>query len=287
MSDRADAHIHLFENGFQGSFTARPGVRIDEGALYTSLAADYRVKQALVVGYEGEAWARGNNAHIAAMTRQHAWVRPLAFVHLETPPDLDGLNVLWKQGFVGISLYVFSRHEVHALQQISDDVWVWIARHHWLVSVNTRGRGLNGWRPILDRHPELRLLISHMGLPPQVSQAPSADMARTALAELIEIARFRETRVKLSGFYAISEPGYAYPHCAAWSYVGALAEVFGPKRLLWGSDFAPALDSLSFGQTIGLFAEMPFLTDEDRQAIEGGNLLSLLGEIQTGTVTRD
>ena len=63
MSERADAHIHLFEKGFQGSFTGRPGVQIDEAALYDSLAKDHNVKQALIVGYEGHDWAAGNNAY--------------------------------------------------------------------------------------------------------------------------------------------------------------------------------------------------------------------------------
>ncbi len=40
---RADAHIHLFEGGYQGSFTARPGVRLAEAALYDSLARDHGV----------------------------------------------------------------------------------------------------------------------------------------------------------------------------------------------------------------------------------------------------
>lgn len=279
MCDRADAHIHLFENGFQGSFTARPGVRIDEASLYASLGADYRVKQALVVGYEGDGWARGNNAYIAAMAQRRAWVRPVAYVRLDAPPDLADLNRLHKEGFVGVSMYVFTDDDIHRLQMISDDTWGWIVGHRWLVSLNARGRALAAWKPILDRYPELRLLVSHLGLPPRVAQQPSAKAARTALAELIELARFRETRVKLSGFYAISEPGYAYPHRAAWPYVEALIAAFGPKRLLWGSDFTPGLDSVSFAQTIGLFAAMPFFSDQDRRAIEGGNLLGLLGEV--------
>lgn len=281
MSDRADAHIHLFKNGFRASFTARPGVQIDEAALYASLAADYRVKQALVVGYEGEAWAEGNNAHISALARQHSWSRPVAFVHLGAPPDPAALDARRRQGFVGVGLYIFGPDSLQSLQRISDDVWAWITEKRWLVSLNSRGEDLAGWAPILDRHPELRLLVSHVGLPPRAAQPPSAPTARAAMAELIGLARFPGVHVKLSGFYAISDPGYAYPHRAAWPYVEALVETFSPKRLLWGSDFTPSLDSVSFAQTIGMFAEMPFFSDEDRRAIEGANLLSLLGEVQT------
>ena len=38
MLERADAHIHLFRQGFQEGFSARPGVHIDELACFELLA---------------------------------------------------------------------------------------------------------------------------------------------------------------------------------------------------------------------------------------------------------
>ena len=86
-------------------------------------------------------------------------------------------------------------------------------------------------------------------------------------------------RVKLSGFYALTTPGYEYPHQAAWPYVEELLEAFGATRLLWGSDFSPSLEWLSFPQTFGLFGHMPFLSEAERRLIEGENLLTLLAEL--------
>ncbi len=62
MMQRADAHIHLFENGFENFFPNRPGVRIDEPLCYDSLAKEHDVVAALVVGYEGEPCYRGNTS---------------------------------------------------------------------------------------------------------------------------------------------------------------------------------------------------------------------------------
>ena len=73
--------------------------------------------------------------------------------------------------------------------------------------------------------------------------------------------------------------GYDYPHQAAWPYVEALVNEFGVDRLLWGSDFYPSIDHLSFPQTYGLFSKMPFLTDTDRRNIEGANLIRLIEEV--------
>ena len=284
MSERADAHIHLFEKGFQGSFTGRAGVQIDEAVLYSSLAKDHQVKQALVVGYEGDSWAKKNNTYIAKIARQYEWIRPTAYIHLDAPPNLKQLEELHRQRFVGISLYVFGEEKVKALGQIADEVWSWITQHRWIVSLNSRGNDLIGWVPILDRHRELRLVVSHLGLPPRVSTPPSRNEALVAMDEVVNLARFPGVHVKLSGFYAFSDPGHDYPHRSAWPYVEVLVEAFSPKRLLWGSDFTPSLDWLSFPQTLGLFAEMPFFSKEDRQFIEGTNLLRLLKQVRTGVV---
>ena len=55
-----------------------------------------------------------------------------------------------------------------------------------------------------------------------------------------------------------------------------LFDHFGPDRLLWGSDFSPSLDFLSFPQTFELFNKMPFFRQENIKTILGENLISLL-----------
>ena len=282
MAERADAHIHLFEGGFKGSFTARPGVTVDERALYASLAKEHGVTAALVVGYEGLDWAKGNNAHVGKLAAEHAWVRPVAFFDPAKPPTLDALEELRRDRFVGLSFYVFEDAGVKAVQAIDDHVWAWLDARRWIVSLNSKGAAIRGWEPVLERHKNLRLTLSHLGLPKAVpaGTTPDADQARAALAEVLALARFPGVAVKLSGFYAATEPGHDYPHRGAWPYVQALAEAFGIDRLLWGSDFTPAIDQLTFPQTFGLFAHMPFLTDADRARIEGANLLARLGEVE-------
>jgi L-fuconolactonase len=276
MSERADAHIHLFEKGFAGSFAGRPGVRLDEPACYASLASDYGVSQALVIGYEGAPWCVGNNDWLAQRVREYKWIRPLAYVDPRHPPSLLELERRQAQGFVGISLYVFDAEVQEALTRLPEAFWSWLVERRWLVSVNSQAPYWATWRPILQRHGELRLLVSHLGLPPKVSRAPSKPQADEALREVLALASFPGPRVKLSGFYALTEPGYDYPHVAAWPYVEALLTTFGVERLLWASDFSPCLDLLTFPQTFGLFAHMPFLDETKRRAIEGENLLGLL-----------
>jgi predicted TIM-barrel fold metal-dependent hydrolase len=277
MSNHADAHIHLFKGGYQESFASREGVQIDEVACYQTLMADHQVAAALVVGYAGASWCNDNNAHLADVVKQHQWVHPLAFIDLTQSLSLEQLNHLRQQGFVGLSIYVFDHEQEQALQTVPAECWQWLIDHHWLVSVNSKGQLWNAWQAVLDKFGDLRVLISHLGLPPRVDHA-SADMPGQ-IAEVTALGAYPGVCVKLSGFYAVTEPGHDYPHVAAWPYVESLNNAFSVNRLLWASDFSPCLDWLTFPQTIDLFAKMPFFSETDRQQILGNNLLALLDDI--------
>jgi predicted TIM-barrel fold metal-dependent hydrolase len=280
MPIRADAHLHFFRPGYAGVLPPScRRVEPDEVTLYAALARQYDIRQVLAVGYEGEPWAAGNNRYLAELAAEHGWIRPVAFVDAPAALDAGELERLAGQGFVGLSLYLFQDRPLDALEQAPGDVWGWLERRRWLISVNSRGQRWAAWETILARHPDLRLLVSHLGLPPALERPPSAAAAREALGPVLELARFGGARIKLSGFYALTTPGYDYPHRAAWPYVELLLEAFGAARLLWASDFSPSLEWVSFPQTFGLLAHMPFLGEADRRLIEGENLLGLLHEL--------
>ena len=281
MADRADAHIHLFEGGFQGnSFMKRLALPIDEAVCYASLAADHNVKAALIVGYSDAPWCANNHDYLVQMATQYDWVRPATYIDPTQPPSVDVLEQFKTQGFVGVTFYIFGPERIAALKAIPDEFWTWLTDHHWLVSVNSKGDDWTAWHDVLNRHPDLRLIISHLGLPPQMSEPPSPSQAQESLASVLSLGAFPQVRVKLSGFYALTDPKHDYPHRAAWPYVETLIETYSIDHLLWASDFSPCLDSLSFPQTFGMFKHLPFLTDEDRIKLEGENLLTLLNDIE-------
>lgn len=280
MLERADAHLHFFYPGYVATLpeTCRR-VQPDEVTLYAALAEKHGVRQVLAVAYEGSDWAAGNNDYVASLAAERAWIRPVAFVHDPAGLSVERLENWQQQRFVGLSLYLFSEEQGAALRGVPAEVWTWLVQRRWLLSVNSRGEHWRAWPPVLEQHPDLRVVVSHLGLPPAVAQAPDAVDAAVALKTVLALAKYPGPRVKLSGFYALTQPGYDYPHRAAWPYVLALMQAFGVPRLLWGSDYSPCLEHLSFPQTFGLFAAMPFLGAADRPLIEGGNLLALLADV--------
>ena len=280
MSMRADAHLHFFRPGYAAVLPDSCRRQLpDEVTLYKALAQQHAIEQVLAVGYEGQSWAAGNNAYLAELAGEHAWIRPVAFLGDPAQLDIDGLETLAAQKFVGLSAYVFDDVIEGALARVDAAVWAWLEKRRWLISVNSKGARWAAFVKILERHPNLRLLVSHLGLPPAAEGAMTEGSAHQRLESVNALAGFPGVCVKLSGFYALTVPGYDYPHRNAWPYVAALIESFGVQRLLWGSDFSPSLELVSFPQTIGLLALMPFLTDKDRAQIEGTNLLRILGEV--------
>lgn len=280
MSPRFDAHAHFFYPGFVEHLPENcRRLSPDEITLYTSLASQHDIAQVLAVGYEGSEWAAGNNAYLATVTAKNQWVRPVAFVADPTSLTVDQLARWQAEGFVGISLYLFSLEILTALGTVSNKVWEWFEDRAWLLSVNSTGEQWSVWQPILQAHPELRLLISHLGLPPAVTTVPTIDEARESLDSVLRLAIFPQTYVKFSGFYALALPGHAYPHSASLPYAQAISESYGASRILWASDFSPALEFVSFPQTIDVLQSMSWLTESELEAIYGGNLARLLATI--------
>jgi predicted TIM-barrel fold metal-dependent hydrolase len=282
MPARADAHAHLFEPGYVDLLPDSCRLRTpDEATLYSAYANQHGIEQLLAIGYEGAAWAAGNNAYLARLAAHTSWVRPVAYVADLASITVHDLANWQQQGFVGISLYLTSEAKAAAVADASAALWAWLEDHRWLVSVNSQGELWRLWSIILNSHPDLCLLAAHLGLPPAQAAPPTFEIVSELLAPLLSLAIYPGVQVKLSAFYALTTPGYDYPHQAAWPFVEVLAQAFGVDRLLWGSDFSPALEHVSFAQTVGVIEQMALFTADERNRIMGKNLLALLNNVVT------
>ncbi|MER7455793.1 hypothetical protein [Micromonospora sp. NPDC126480] len=103
--ERADAHLHLFADGYPGRYGRSPAGG-DELTVYDSLRRVHGIGPALVIGYEGAAEFAGNNAHLARLAAAHDWIAPVAYVPPTGTANPDDLDRWWSAGFVGISAYL-------------------------------------------------------------------------------------------------------------------------------------------------------------------------------------
>jgi len=121
-------------------------------------------------------------------------------------------------------------------------------------------------------HPGLRFVLDHLGKPRITAGEAGLAQWRTAIAPL---AACRNATAKLSGL--VSEADWAH-----WSvddlrpYVAAAVELFGPGRLMFGSDWPVCTTAASYGRVLAALREaLPDdLTPDETAAIFGGTAVA-------------
>lgn len=269
----ADAHIHIFGAGFAGPSGVSPAGD-DELKTYEELRVRHGIERSLVIGYEGEPKYLGNNREILRLAQDRPWMAPLVYLHVSTPPSVRELRRYRAAGAVGFALYLRVESEGVAFTQWPTGSLAELCAPGTIISFNATPEALAPAIKSVTNLGNARVIFSHLGLPGRFDTAPSPKYVRERLYPLLHLASIPSVSVKLSGLYAISE---RYPHQAARPFVDAILESFGPSRLLWGSDYAPALDYASFAE-ISDSHLVDRCTPTEIQDVMGRNLLRILGE---------
>lgn len=86
---------------------------------------------------------------------------------------------------------------------------------------------------VVETHPNLTLILDHCGL----NQQPSlvTDNPWEQLPEVIDMAKFPNVAIKLTGVVTLSKKPYPYED--VWPHLHKMVKAFGPQRIMWGSDF--------------------------------------------------
>ncbi|WP_229406921.1 amidohydrolase [Micromonospora sp. NBRC 110038] len=267
--ERADAHLHLFADGYPGRYGRSPAGG-DELAVYRTLRHEHGIGRALVVGYEGAPEFAGNNGHLAALAATHDWIAPVAYVPV-TGTDRAGLDRLWAAGFAGVAAYLPDPDAADAFAGWALTVAGPLNDARAVVSLNATPEATGRLGRALASLDGCPVLFSHLGLPGRQRAVPADQAAADRLAPLTDLAHLPHVGVKVSGLYAVSDPAEAYPHDAARPFVDLLLHRFGARRLYWGSDFSPSLDHVSFAQTLRPVG-LDGLSAAEAADVFGGNL---------------
>jgi L-fuconolactonase len=171
------------------------------------------------------------------------------------------------------------------LQDLAEDAWIAdpavdpAARamvHHGLVfDALVLPRHLESLHAFASRHADLRIVIDHGAKPPIAS-----GRIEPWRSEMARLAALPQVVCKVSGL--LTEAGERRGVESLLPYVQALWELFGPERLLWGSDW-PVLRLagdyqawLDMGHAL-FEAIDPTLSERQRADLFGGNAMRLYG----------
>jgi predicted TIM-barrel fold metal-dependent hydrolase len=111
---------------------------------------------------------------------------------------------------------------------------------------------------LLERTPELTTVVDHM------ADCPIDQPAE--LEKLIALVRYPNVFVKISHTWSISRQ--PYPWLDAQQYVHRLYDAFGPRRLMWATDWPIVEGWSTYDKALSVVRdEMKFLNAEDREWI--------------------
>lgn len=122
---------------------------------------------------------------------------------------------------------------------------------------------------VARRHPQLTLIIDHMGLRSNLRD----DEAFADLDVLLKLAAFENVCVKASAVPCYSNQEYPFRNLA--SYLARIYGQFGPKRMFWGSDVSRL--PCSYRQAVDHFLqELRFIAPADLPWVMGRGLSQAL-----------
>ncbi|MBB4952123.1 L-fuconolactonase [Agrobacterium vitis] len=157
------------------------------------------------------------------------------------------------------------------LQDLPDDDWIANPRldpaidamiaHGLSLDALVKPRQLQGLWQRVKRHPELPVVIDH-GAKPQIAQGRFIEWQK----DMARLAQCPNVHCKLSGL--LTEAGAQKPESLG-PYIETILDLFGGKRVLWGSDW-PVLRLA--GDYLGWLRQCEALVPKDDQpAVFGGN----------------
>ena len=193
-------------------------------------------------------------------------------IHLDDPKT-PALIPAWKQqrNMFGIRL-AFTPETAKWLTDGTAD-WFWPAAEKAGIPVMFLGGGIPNFARIAERHPQLQLIIDHMGLSIAIAQA---NKRAEAIDASVALAKYPNVSIKLS-----SAPTYsaeAYPYRDMLPHIKRCFDSFGPQRCFWGTDITNSFPKATYRQRITHFTEeLPFLSEQDKDWVMGRAIMRRLG----------
>ena len=113
--------------------------------------------------------------------------------------------------------------------------------------------------PIIARFPNVKVILDHVGGAPMDEDPPYP-----LLSNVLKMAEYPNVMVKLTPQpHKSKEP---YPHRDTFPTFRRIYDAFGPRRLMWGTNFPGVLRGVGYLPALELFrTHMNLLTEEDKE----------------------
>jgi L-fuconolactonase len=219
------------------------------------------VDQAVLIQMRGQ---RNNDYVLECARRFPDRLAAVVWVDVGRPDVAEVLGQLAADGAHGVRLFP------------TDPLPAWLAaaEHHLPVSCLGTGAqfATDAFAEVIQAVPDIPVVIEHLGSALERADAVAMQTRRTVFA----LARFPNVYIKVPGLgefcvraMPVVEPfpfETPIPPYLEWAY-----DAFGPRRMMWGSDFPPVTNREGYANALRFpMAEFAARADSDRAEIFGG-----------------
>ncbi len=258
-----DTHVHLWKSDPRYPWAKETTNPPNQDALPEKLLELMKANGVAKTLLIHVIYYRWDNSYMLDVLKQHPRIfRGICRVNPESPAAPDDLSRLSRTpGFAGVRLSPADGPEGDWIRgPLMPPLWKRAQDLKTVMTVLTSTRRLPDVGKLIERHPDLDVMIDHMADCP-IDQPEE-------LQKLLALARYPRVFVKISHMWRLSKQ--PYPYTDTHDMVHRLYDVFGPRRLMWGTDWPMLEPFCSYAQALSLVRdELKFLSFEDKRWVLG------------------
>lgn len=256
-----DSHVHVWKRDPRFPFAPEiknPPAQDASAEMLLALMKANGVSRTVIIQVIYYRW---DNRYLASVLKQHRHLfQGVARVNPEDPAAPDHLASLTEEhGFRGVRISPAAGATGDwILGPLMPPLWKRCGELKVPMTILAPVDRLPDVAKLIDKFPDLTVVIDHM------ADCPLGQPAE--LAKLTALARYPKVFVKISHMWSLSHQPYPYPD--SQEQVKKLYDVFGAKRLMWGTDWPVSEKFCTYAQAVNLYRRhLNFLTPDDRDWI--------------------
>ncbi|MDQ6698692.1 MAG: amidohydrolase [Acidobacteriota bacterium] len=253
-----DSHVHVWKKDSRFPWakeTKRPPERDATPEMLLELMKANGVEKTVIIQVIHYRW---DNSYLASVLQQYPqYFRGVARVDPESPAAPDDLSrLVERQRFRGVRLSPGADASGDWIRgPLMPPLWKRCEQLKVPMTVLAPVARMPDVEKLIANYPDLTVVIDHM--------ADSPLDRPDELKKLQALERYPKVFVKVSHAWTVSkEP---YPYKDAQVQIKRLYDTFGPKRLMWGTDWPLVENFCGYANALRLVKdEMSFLNEEDK-----------------------
>jgi len=257
-----DPHVHIWKNDPRYPWakeTTSPPQADATPEMLLELMRAHGVAHTVIIQVIYYRW---DNRYVADVLKQYPrQFQGVARVNPEDPAAPDHLSKLVEQGFRGVRISPAGDARGDWIRgPLMPPLWRRCRELRVPMTVLAPVERMPDVRLLVEKFPDLTVVIDHMAdCPPDQPEQ---------LKKLLALSRYPKVFVKISHTWSLSRQ--PYPYLDSQEQVKRLYDVFGPRRLMWGTDWPMVEKHCGYAKALAVVRdEMKFLSAEDKRWILG------------------